>query len=210
MFSASKHEMNVQQERPVPRPDESEGPQTKRTSSPEDSVSLPQQETNHISTDTENNYDSTVSSEKGPQVPRNPSDSNTEKESNPPQNADVEAESPDAPDISPNAETSNSLAKPEITSDNNLQETTVEKTPDTTPIMDQQSPEDIQGMCSCRSLHSQSMIKEVSFLKICSNQGNFRETSHRPAHISKQPFSPSVLSFSLLMWFVDQTMMRCL
>ncbi len=170
--------MNVQQERPVPRSDESEGLETKRTSNPEDSIYLPYQDTEHISTETDDNHESTVSSEKDMQALLNHSDSNIENQSNPPQTmtADVEMQSADAdhdyqstPNISSNAEDNIPSARSEIMSDNSLQETTVEKTPDTTRRMVQQpeednhpSPADIQGMRFCRSLHSQSMIEKVS------------------------------------------------
>ncbi|XP_016362565.1 ubiquitin carboxyl-terminal hydrolase 20-like [Sinocyclocheilus anshuiensis] len=146
-----RHKVNVQQERSVPRSVESESLQTKRNSSPEDSVNLPQRDIDHICTGTENNHESTVISEEDIEAPLNTSDSSTEKESNPPQTMtpDAEMQFVDAdhddqsiPDISSSAEVNIPSAKPEIMPDNSLPQTTVGKTPDTTLIMVQQPGED--------------------------------------------------------------------
>ncbi len=135
--------MNVQQERPVPRSDESEGLQTKRTSNPEDSMS--QQKTDHISTDTENNLESTVSSGKDMQALLNRSDSSTENESNPPQTMTPDVEMQSDADAGHDDQSTPDIpsAEPEIMSDNSLHKTTVEKTPDTTLRMVQQPEEEI-------------------------------------------------------------------
>ncbi|XP_016115529.1 oxysterol-binding protein homolog C2F12.05c-like [Sinocyclocheilus grahami] len=142
------HKANAQEEKIVMRSDQSKSVQNNTTSNPEDSVIQPHLHTDHISNNTENNHDFTVSIEQDLTAPLNTSDSDTENEAKPSQTetADIEMKPPDAdldhqpfPDASSSAAEAND--KSVITSEILPQEIVVSETRDTKPIIDEHPKE---------------------------------------------------------------------
>ncbi|KAL1250932.1 hypothetical protein QQF64_018728, partial [Cirrhinus molitorella] len=118
----------------VMRSDKSEGPQNNRTSNSEDSVILPHQHPDHISTNIENNHDFTANDEQDLSALMNTSDSDTESKANSSQTVTLEIEMK-----SPDASSSAAEANNKSMSENLLQEIVVSVTK---PIKEKQPEED--------------------------------------------------------------------
>ncbi len=182
LFSAAKqngHEAKEKKDNTVTRSDQSKSPQNNTISSPEDSVIQPLLHTDHISNNSENNHDFTVSIEPDPTAALDTSDSDPEKEANlslteivavemNPPDADLDHQS--SSDASSSAAEANNKS---FMSENHPQEIIVSETHDTKPIIDEQpeednhpSPAERQGLFPYRSLHAQLMTKNsaLSFL----------------------------------------------